>query len=99
MDSDHAAEKLEDHEIFWRDRYYFFKNKGYILRPRYHPEWQASWRFERNPIFELFEDSIFQWVGYFSVQDGFLLTSRNVRKRRFLMLQRKGRMSSLKGWI
>jgi serine/threonine protein kinase len=58
--------KLFDEEIFWRDRYQFFRKKGYILRPRYHPEWQASWRFEVNPILELFEDSIFQWVSGFS---------------------------------
>ncbi|KAG6373909.1 kinase-like domain-containing protein [Boletus reticuloceps] len=61
--SDYTAEKLEEHEIFWRDRYYFFQDKGYILRPRYHPEWKASWRFELNPILEFFEDSIFQWKG------------------------------------
>ena len=57
--------KLFYEEIFWRDRYHFFRKKGYILRPRYHPEWQASWRFEANPILELFEDSIFQWVSVF----------------------------------
>lgn len=59
------SEALYKEEIFWRDRYYFFKKKGYILRPRYHPEWQASWRFEANPILEFFEDSILQWVSIF----------------------------------
>ncbi|KAI9458229.1 kinase-like domain-containing protein [Boletus coccyginus] len=57
------SEILYKEEIFWRDRYHFFRDKGYILRPRYHPEWQASWRFEANPIHALFEDSIMQWKG------------------------------------
>ncbi|KAH0826181.1 hypothetical protein J3R83DRAFT_5613 [Lanmaoa asiatica] len=56
-------ETLYKEEIFWRDRYHFFRNKGYTLRPRYHPEWQASWRFEANPIVGSFEDGITQWKG------------------------------------
>lgn len=31
-------------EIFWRDRNFWFKDHGYLLRPRYHPEWVASWK-------------------------------------------------------
>ena len=31
-------------EEFWRDRYHWFKEQGYILRPRYHPEWVPSWK-------------------------------------------------------
>ncbi|KAK7689873.1 hypothetical protein QCA50_006512 [Cerrena zonata] len=34
---------LGPHEIPWRDRYNFLASKGYTLRPRYHPEWKASW--------------------------------------------------------
>ncbi|KAG6369610.1 hypothetical protein JVT61DRAFT_14179 [Boletus reticuloceps] len=69
---DYAPDKLESREIFWRDRYYFFKSKGYILRPRYHPDWQASWKFGVDPFPDRFEDSIIQWVGRFSVQNEFL---------------------------
>ena len=62
MDVDCAPDKLEVREIFWRDRYYFFKSKGYILRPRYHPKWQPSWRFTVDPLYDEFEDGIIQWV-------------------------------------
>jgi hypothetical protein len=61
MQNSHS-ETLYKEENFWRDRFQFFKTKGYILRPRYHPKWQASWRFETNPILEFYEDSIIQWV-------------------------------------
>ncbi|KAF8548790.1 hypothetical protein OG21DRAFT_1470824 [Imleria badia] len=67
--SESHSESLYKEEIFWRDRYHFFRNKGYILRPRYHPEWQASWRFEANPIHALFEDSIIQWAKRLSLLD------------------------------
>lgn len=65
-------DRLEDREIFWRDRYYFFKNKGYVLRPRYHPEWHASWKCGVDPFPDRFEDSIIQWVGRFCVHNRFL---------------------------
>ncbi|KAJ3712460.1 kinase-like domain-containing protein [Lentinula raphanica] len=36
-------EKLWEFEIFWRDHYDWLKGKGYLLRPRYHPDWVPSW--------------------------------------------------------
>ena len=30
-------------EIPWRDRQPFLLQRGYVLRPRYHPGWVASW--------------------------------------------------------
>ncbi|KAI9059873.1 kinase-like protein [Trametes sanguinea] len=30
-------------EILWRDRYTTFLERGYRLRPRYHPDWRPSW--------------------------------------------------------
>lgn len=35
--------RLLEAEIFWRDHYLWLKELGYRLRPRYHPEWKASW--------------------------------------------------------
>ncbi|KAF8059525.1 hypothetical protein FPV67DRAFT_1426286 [Lyophyllum atratum] len=35
--------KLMTNEFLWRDHYQFLKDHGYTLRPRYHPEWVASW--------------------------------------------------------
>ncbi|KAG6379504.1 hypothetical protein JVT61DRAFT_9995 [Boletus reticuloceps] len=57
-----APDKLRDREIFWRDRYYFFKRKGYTLRPRYRPKWQPSWRSTVDPLYNEYEDSIIQWA-------------------------------------
>ncbi len=30
-------------EEWWRDQYYDIYNRGYALRPRYHPMWEPSW--------------------------------------------------------
>ncbi|KAH9996930.1 kinase-like domain-containing protein [Russula vinacea] len=34
---------LFKNEEWWRDQYYDIHNRGYELRPRYHPNWQPSW--------------------------------------------------------
>ncbi|KAJ7456923.1 hypothetical protein FB451DRAFT_1510273 [Mycena latifolia] len=31
-------------ELFWVSRYDSFKARGYLLRPRYHPDWKPSWK-------------------------------------------------------
>jgi hypothetical protein len=31
-------------EEFWRDNYGYLKDRGYLLRPRFHPDWVPSWR-------------------------------------------------------
>jgi hypothetical protein len=30
-------------EEWWKDQYYDIHDRGYELRPRYHPKWQPSW--------------------------------------------------------
>ncbi|KAI0634044.1 kinase-like protein [Trametes polyzona] len=47
---DHYAEStrsgryaLTPLEAFWRDRYRYLNDSGYLLRPRYSPEWEPSW--------------------------------------------------------
>ncbi|KAJ6460838.1 hypothetical protein C8R47DRAFT_1180548 [Mycena vitilis] len=35
---------LLDGEIFWRDNFHFLLERGYRLRPRYHPDWIPSWK-------------------------------------------------------
>lgn len=48
---------LLEAEVYWRDRYAFLQESGYVLRPRYHPEWKPSWTgTNRDPMF--CEDSI-----------------------------------------
>ncbi|KAK7691433.1 hypothetical protein QCA50_004832 [Cerrena zonata] len=48
---------LLSYEVFWRERYDYLKNKGYLLRPRFQPGWIPSWLgTNRDPSF--CEDSI-----------------------------------------
>jgi hypothetical protein len=35
---------LFDSELWWRDQYQVIEGQGYILRPRYHPNWRPSWK-------------------------------------------------------
>lgn len=37
-------EELDPREVWWRDRYNQLKSYGYLLRPRYNPDWVPSWR-------------------------------------------------------
>ncbi|KAH7889230.1 kinase-like domain-containing protein [Phlebopus sp. FC_14] len=46
-------------EIFWRNRYEFFKAKGYSLRPRYQPGWKPSW-LETKDLLSNSEDYVMQ---------------------------------------
>ncbi|RPD57198.1 hypothetical protein L226DRAFT_113083 [Lentinus tigrinus ALCF2SS1-7] len=48
---------LLDAEVYWKDRYFWLDERGYTLRPRYHPKWKPSWiGTKRKPVF--CEDSI-----------------------------------------
>ncbi|THH20215.1 hypothetical protein EUX98_g8621 [Antrodiella citrinella] len=49
--------ELQQPERVWRDRYFFLKECGYTLRPRYHPEWKPSWLGTGLPA-DIFEDCI-----------------------------------------
>ncbi|KAF8500106.1 hypothetical protein JB92DRAFT_897848 [Gautieria morchelliformis] len=35
---------LQPTEIFWADQYRWLKSQGYLLRPRYHPNWIPTWK-------------------------------------------------------
>ena len=37
-------EELDPREVWWRDRYKQLSNNGYLLRPRYSPQWVPSWK-------------------------------------------------------
>ena len=41
---DTPPEELDPREVWWRDRYQQLSNHGYLLRPRYSPQWAPSWR-------------------------------------------------------
>ncbi|KIJ08466.1 hypothetical protein PAXINDRAFT_18400, partial [Paxillus involutus ATCC 200175] len=49
--------ELGEGEKWWRDHYQWLYDAGYQLRPRYHPEWVASWK-TRNLDWMDCEDSI-----------------------------------------
>ena len=39
-----SPEELDPREVWWRDRYQQLSNHGYLLRPRYSPQWAPSWK-------------------------------------------------------
>ncbi|KAI9451008.1 kinase-like domain-containing protein [Lactarius psammicola] len=41
--NDRQAGTLVMTERWWRDRYNVISERGYRLRPRYHPQWEPSW--------------------------------------------------------
>lgn len=50
---------LKKSEVFWRDHQEWLEEKGYVLRPRYQPEWVPSWDVNDNTIRTLdIEDAI-----------------------------------------
>ncbi|KAI0028574.1 hypothetical protein K488DRAFT_58252 [Vararia minispora EC-137] len=44
MSDDELYGTLDSSEIVWRDRQPFLESKGYMLRPRFRPGWEPSWR-------------------------------------------------------
>lgn len=50
-------------EIPWKKRYHDLEQRGYRLRPRYHPDWSPSWTgTNRDPTF--CEDSVMTFVRF-----------------------------------
>ncbi|KIJ07482.1 hypothetical protein PAXINDRAFT_173469 [Paxillus involutus ATCC 200175] len=39
-----SPEELDDREVWWRSHYEELKARGYLLRPRYSPDWVPSWK-------------------------------------------------------
>ena len=40
-------------ELWWRDHYDDFLDRGYKLRPRYHPRWEPSWIKSKKEFFSV----------------------------------------------
>lgn len=57
---------LNSSEVLWRDRYAFLRDRGYILRPRYSPEWKPSWLRTNVPPYAC-EDAMMSLVCTFMV--------------------------------
>lgn len=56
---------LINFERQWRARYVHLQERGYELRPRYHPDWKPSWT-GTNRVPTFCEDSIPSLVSFFS---------------------------------
>lgn len=39
-----TQEELGEPEVWWSEHYQWFKDNGYLLRPRYAPGWVPSWK-------------------------------------------------------
>ncbi|KAI1785359.1 kinase-like domain-containing protein [Ganoderma leucocontextum] len=50
--------KLAPIEIAWRDRQQYLESRGYMLRRRYHPDWQPSWKLDPSIRARDAEDSV-----------------------------------------
>ncbi|KIM78803.1 hypothetical protein PILCRDRAFT_75089 [Piloderma croceum F 1598] len=48
--------KLSGFEIFWRDHQKWLQERGYMLRPRYMPDWKASWLASTKKPYWMCED-------------------------------------------
>ncbi|KAI8968722.1 kinase-like protein [Trametes punicea] len=66
---------LAPQEVFWQARYGPLKDHGYLLRPRYSPEWRPSWvGTKRDPTY--CEDSI--RLLHYQVMDATRLSDREL---------------------
>jgi hypothetical protein len=54
-------EELVDYELFWRNNYEWLKAQGYLLRPRYEPNWKPSWE-GTDKSWDECEDASMIWV-------------------------------------
>jgi len=53
--------ELADYEVFWRNNYEWLKSRGYVLRPRYEPNWKPSWE-GTDRSWDKCEDAFRIWV-------------------------------------
>jgi hypothetical protein len=57
-----AEGRLFEAELFWRDHQPWLKECGYLLRPRYLPDWKASWVRNKSLHYRDCEDGIIMGV-------------------------------------
>lgn len=56
----HDPNTLFPDELFWRDHQVWLEEKGYMLRPRYRPDWVPSWKDIYDS--DMCEDGVFPMV-------------------------------------
>lgn len=60
--------ELNDDEIWWRDHQVWLQERGYMLRPRYRPDWVPSWHKDKGKFFNVCEDGKFIMVSTYALQ-------------------------------
>lgn len=48
--------ELTSGEIWWRDHQVWLQERGYMLRPRYRPDWVPSWHKDGGAYYDSYED-------------------------------------------
>ncbi|KAH9834890.1 uncharacterized protein C8Q71DRAFT_797679 [Rhodofomes roseus] len=66
-----TAGGLARHEYFWRDRQPWIREHGYVLRPRYAPDWKPSWLDSQRTLVDTILDATQQ-------SDGMLVTLKAI---------------------
>jgi hypothetical protein len=56
MSTTYDPAKLDNIEVFWRDHQKWLQECGYMLRPRYMPDWKASWLTSTKKPYFMCED-------------------------------------------
>lgn len=49
-------DKLSEAECWWRDHQVWLAEQGYMLRPRYRPDWKPSWNIQPKLLRSMHED-------------------------------------------
>ena len=62
---------LTEPELWWSQHYHWLKENGYLLRPRYSPEWEPSWE-KNNKNWVLCEDAHAALVSITHVKGSFV---------------------------
>ncbi|OBZ70648.1 hypothetical protein A0H81_09376 [Grifola frondosa] len=74
---------LRTSELYWRDRQKWLEERGYMLRPRYMPDWKPSWEGTKKHYHEC-EDGLRSRhtfiVDATRMSDGTVVTLKNVSK-------------------
>ncbi|KAH0830127.1 hypothetical protein J3R83DRAFT_1473 [Lanmaoa asiatica] len=75
--------ELDSREIWWKNQFEWLKTRGYLLRPRYAPDWVPSWNSSDKDWFE-YEDSSSLQAGHLidatRLSDGQYVTLKHIKK-------------------
>ena len=73
---------LSENELWWTRHFQWFKDRGYLLRPRYTPDWVPSWRGTNKWRYSC-EDSVTPLVSNFPTGDSDLIWADSLKTTRW----------------